>query len=183
MKSIILYGSRYGSARRYAHQLSKQTGIPAFSYREAPPLSELNTVVYIGALYAGGVLGLTKTLRGRSFGKGQRLIIVTVGLADPEIVQNRITIRDSLQKQIPAELYDSAVIFHLRGAIDYQALSLGHRTVMTLLHRFLKTKSAQEWSEEDRALMATYGKHADFVDFTSLQPIIDEVLRDTEQIN
>ena len=29
MKSIIIYGSRYGSARRYAQELSKQTGIPA----------------------------------------------------------------------------------------------------------------------------------------------------------
>ena len=55
MKSIIIYGSRYGSARRYAQELSKQTGIPDVSYQEAPLLSELETVVYIGALYAGGV--------------------------------------------------------------------------------------------------------------------------------
>ena len=88
MKSIIIYGSRYGSARRYAQELSKQTGIPDVSYQEAPLLSELETVVYIGALYAGGVLGLTKTLRRQSFEKHQRLIIVTVGLADPDIPQN-----------------------------------------------------------------------------------------------
>ena len=82
MKSIIIYGSRYGSARRYAQELSKQTGIPDVSYQEAPLLSELETVVYIGALYAGGVLGLTKTLRRQSFGEHQRLVIVTVGQSD-----------------------------------------------------------------------------------------------------
>ena len=38
MKSIIIYGSRYGSARRYAQELSKQTGIPDVSYQEAPLL-------------------------------------------------------------------------------------------------------------------------------------------------
>lgn len=64
MKSIIIYGSRYGSARRYAQELSKQTGIPDVSYQEAPLLSELETVVYIGALYAGGVLGLTRRCEG-----------------------------------------------------------------------------------------------------------------------
>ena len=180
MKSIILYGSRYGSARRYAQELSKQTDIPAVSYQEAPPLSKLETIVYIGALYAGGVLGLTKTLRRQSFGEHQRLVIVTVGLADPDILQNRENIRNALQKQIPAQLYDRAAVFHLRGAIDYQALSLGHRTMMALLHRSLQKKPAEEWSEEDRALMETYGKQADFVDFVSLRLIINEMQRDTE---
>ena len=75
-------------------------------------------------------LGLTKTLRRQSFGEQQRLVIVTVGLADPDILQNRENIRNALQKQIPAQLYGRAAVFHLRGAIDYQALSLGHRTMM-----------------------------------------------------
>ena len=180
MKSVILYGSRYGSARRYAQELSKQTDIPAVSYQEAPPLSKLETIVYIGALYAGGVLGLTKTLRRQSFGEHQRLVIVTVGLADPDIPQNRENIRNSLQKQIPAQLYGRAAVFHLRGAIDYQALSLGHRTMMALLHRSLQKKPAEEWSEEDKALMETYGKQADFVDFASLRPIVNEIQGDTE---
>ena len=180
MKSIIIYGSRYGSARRYAQELSKQTDIPAVSYQEAPPLSKLETIVYIGALYAGGVLGLTKTLRRQSFGEHQRLVIVTVGLADPDILQNRENIRNALQKQIPAQLYGRAAVFHLRGAIDYQALSLGHRTMLALLHRSLQKKPAEEWSEEDKALMETYGKQADFVDFASLRPIINEIQGDTE---
>ena len=115
MKSVILYGSRYGSARRYAQELSKQTDIPAVSYQEAPPLSKLKTIVYIGALYAGGVLGLTKTLRRQSFGEHQRLVIVTVGLADPDILQNRENIRNALQKQIPAS-YMAEQRFSICGA-------------------------------------------------------------------
>ena len=179
MKSVILYGSRYGSARRYAQELSKQTDIPAVSYQEAPPLSKLETIVYIGALYAGGVLGLARTLRSLSLRDGQRLVIVTVGLADPDIPQNRENTRNSLQKQIPAQLYGREAVFHLRGAIDYQALSLGHRTMMALLHRSLQKKPAEEWSEEDKALMETYGKQADFVDFASLRPIINEMQRES----
>lgn len=107
-------------------------------------------------------------------------MIVTVGLADPDILQNRENIRNALQKQIPAQLYGRAAVFHLRGAIDYQALSLGHRTMMALLHRSLQKKSAEEWNEEDRALMETYGKRADFADFASLRPIVNEIQGDTE---
>ena len=111
MKSIILYGSRYGSARRYAQELSSKTGIPAVGYRDIPSLSGHQTIVYIGALYAGGVLGLARTLRSLSLRDGQRLVIVTVGLADPDILQNRENIRNSLQKQIPAQLYGSCLLY------------------------------------------------------------------------
>ena len=180
MKDIILYGSQYGSTYRYAQKLSEQTGIPAVSYKDAPALSDKKIIVYLGGLYAGGILGLMKTLRGFSLRDGQKLLIVTVGLADPDIPQNRENIRNALQKQIPAQIYGRAAVFHLRGAIDYQALSLGHRTMMALLHLSLQKKPAEEWSEEDRALMETYGKQADFVDFVSLRPIINEMQRDTE---
>ena len=54
MKAIILYGSRYGSTRRYAKELSGQTGSPAVSYQQAPELSGMDTIIYLGGLYAGG---------------------------------------------------------------------------------------------------------------------------------
>ena len=114
MKSIILYGSRYGSARRYAQELSSKR-VSLLSAIEIFRCFPNQTIVYIGALYAGGVLGLTKTLRRQSFEKHQRLVIVTVGLADPDIPQNRENIRNSLQKQIPAQLYGRAAVFPSAG--------------------------------------------------------------------
>ena len=80
----------------------------------------------------------------------QRLVIVTVGLADPDIPQNRENIRNALQKQIPAQLYGRAAVFHLRGAIDYQALSLGHRTMMALLHRSLQRNRRKNGAKKTR---------------------------------
>ena len=115
MEHIIVYGSQYGSARRYAEKLSEQTGIPAISYKDVSDLSGMKTIIYLGGLYAGGVLGLAKTLRGFSLQDGQKLILVTVGLADPNELENQDNIRASLQRQLPAELLDRAKIFHLRG--------------------------------------------------------------------
>ena len=66
MEHIIVYGSQYGSARRYAEKLSERINIPAVSYKKARDLSGMKTMIYLGSLYAGGVLGLTKTLRGLS---------------------------------------------------------------------------------------------------------------------
>ena len=153
MKAIILYGSRYGSARRYAEELSEQTGIPTADYKNAPPLSDKNVIVYLGGLYAGGLPGLVKTFRGVSLRNLQRLIIVTVGLSDPQEPENRKNILHSLQKQLPNDLLDIANIFHLRGSIDYTKLRLSHRTMMALLYRSLQKKPAEEWSAEDLSLI------------------------------
>ena len=175
MERIILYGSQYGSTRRYAEKLSEQTGIPAASYKEAPALADRQVIIYLGGLYAGGVLGLAKTLRGFSLQSGQKLILVTVGLADPNDPENRNNIRASLQRQLPAELLDRAATYHLRGGIDYQELSLGHRAVMALLYQSLRRTPIEKQTPENRALIETYGKQVDFTDFCALEPIIREI--------
>lgn len=180
MEHIIVYGSQYGSARRYAEKLSEQTGIPAVSYKDAPALSDKKIIVYLGGLYAGGILGLMKTLRGFSLRDGQKLLIVTVGLADPNEPENQNNIRASLQRQLPARLLDRAKVFHLRGGIDYQKLSFGHRTMMKLLYQSLRRTPLEKQTTEDRALIETYGKQVDFTDFGALEPIIWEIQRETK---
>ena len=179
MNDILLYGSRYGSTRRYAEKLSEQTGIPAVSYKKAPVLSDRKTIVFLGGLYAGGVLGLAKTLGRLSLQNGQKLILVTVGLADPNEAETRSNIRASLQRQLPVELLDRAKVFHLRGGMDYQKLSFGHRTMMKLLYQSLRGTPLEEQTAENRALMETYGKQVDFTDFGALEPIIQEIQRGT----
>ena len=177
MEHIIVYGSQYGSTRRYAEKLSEITGIPAASYKDAPSLSGMKTIIYLGGLYAGGVLGLAKTLRDFSLGDGQKLILVTVGLADPNEPENQHNIRTSLQRQLLQELLDRAKIFHLRGGIDYQKLSFGHRTIMKLLYQSLRRTPLENQTVENRALIETYGKQVDFTDFSALEPIIHEIQR------
>ena len=179
MEHIIVYGSQYGSTRRYAEKLSEQTGIPAVSYKDASTLSDKDIIVYLGGLYAGGVLGLAKTLRGLSLQDGQKLILVTVGLTDPSEPENQHNIRTSLQRQLPAELLDRAKIFHLRGGIDYQKLSFGHRTMMKLLYQSLQRTPFEKQTAENRAFTESYGKHGDFTDFRALETIIQAIERKT----
>ena len=81
MKTLIIYGSQYGSTKRYAERLAEMTGIEAVDYKNAKNINDYDKIIYLGALYAGGVTGLKKTV-GR-LSSNQELIIVTVGLADP----------------------------------------------------------------------------------------------------
>ena len=61
MSTIIIYGSQYGSTKRYAERLSELTGIDAVAFKDAGDCNGYDRIVYLGALFAGGVLGLKKT--------------------------------------------------------------------------------------------------------------------------
>ena len=71
MEHIIIYGSRYGSTRRYAEKLSEQTGIPAISCKDAPALSDKKTIIYLGGLYAAVFWPLQKLLGAFPFRTGR----------------------------------------------------------------------------------------------------------------
>lgn len=61
--NIIIYGSKYGTTKQYAKELSKKTNIKAEGYEDIKTINEYETIIYIGALYAGGVLGMAKTFK------------------------------------------------------------------------------------------------------------------------
>ena len=177
MSTVILYGSRYGTSRRYAQALAERTGLPCYPADQAARAEGCAELVYVGGLYAGGVCGLGRALRALSPDPARRYLIATVGLADPGDAANRARICASLQKQLPPELVDRAEIFHLRGGIDYSRLSLRHRVMMAVLYRSLRRLPPDRQTAEDRALLASYGTRLDFTDPAALDPIVEAIRR------
>ena len=57
MERLIIYGSQYGTTKRYAQRFSEMTGIPSLSYEAANDLTDCRLLVYFGGLYAGGLKG------------------------------------------------------------------------------------------------------------------------------
>lgn len=59
--TIVIYGSQYGTTKVYAKELANRISADLKSYDEIDDISKYDTIVYLGALYAGGVLGMKKT--------------------------------------------------------------------------------------------------------------------------
>ncbi len=173
MKSIIIYGSQYGTTRFYAKKLSELTGIKLISYDEKANISGCKLVIYLGGLYAGGVKGLKRAKK--YFPESAKLILITVGLADPADSENVKNIRASLQKQLPENIYKNVRIFHLRGGIDYKQLTFKHKTMMKLLYNSVKNTPLEKMTAETKAMIDTYDKKVNFVDEKTLKPIVDEI--------
>jgi hypothetical protein len=123
----------------------------------------------MGALFAGSVLGL-KTFAATV--TSQELIVITVGLVDPQDEENIRYIRNNIKSQIPAHFYDENKIFHLRGAIDYSTMGIKHKLMMKFMHSRLSKMPEEELNAESKIILETYGKKVDYVDFKTLQPIV-----------
>ena len=175
MEKIIIYGSQYGTASRYAEELGKRTGAEVRIHTDVKDLDRYSCIVYIGALYAGGVLGMKKTFAGMTDVTDKTILIATVGLADPGDKENVASIEQGMERQLPKEVYENAKLFHLRGGIDYSRLGFRHKTMMALLYRKAKGLPEEKKTAEVRAMIETYGQVVDFVDFDSLQPLIDAI--------
>ena len=175
MNNIIIYGSHYGTTEQYAKELSKRTNIEAISFENVQEINKYDKIIYIGGLYAGGVLGMSKTLRKLTNIQNKTIIIATVGLADPTDEKNINNIRNNIKVQISKEIYDKAKIFHLRGGIDYSKLKFFHKTMMKLLYNAVKNIPQEKLSSENKAMIETYNKKVNFVNFSDLDKIISEI--------
>lgn len=172
---VIIYGSKYGSTKKYAEHLANITKIPLIEYKDIKNINIYETIIYFGALYAGGVLGMKKTFKKLINLENKKIIIVTVGLGDPKVLENINNIKEGIKRQLSNELYKKAQIYHLRGGIDYSKLNLTHKTMMTLLYKKAKSLPDDKKDEETKTFIETYNEVVDFVDFNSLGPIIEDI--------
>ena len=173
MNTLIIYGSRYGTTKRYAEKFAEMTHFPVIGYEDIKTLADYERIIYFGALYASGIKGLKSTVKKLS--PNTKLIVVTVGLADVSDKENIKNIKNSVRKQVAEHLLKSLSVFHLRGGIDYGKLNLRHKIMMKMVYRFVKNKPTESLTQEDKAFIETYNKKADFVDYDSLNQIADAI--------
>jgi menaquinone-dependent protoporphyrinogen IX oxidase len=170
MKPIVIYNSRYGTAKRYAEKLAELAGMEVVASVNVTDTDSYDRVVYVGAIYAGRVLGLKSFAENLS--DGQELVVVTVGLTDPTDVENVQNIRNVIKSHVPEKFYDESKIFHLRGSIDYERLGILHRVLMSLIRHSASKLPVEKQDATAKAVLESYGRRVDYVDFDTLQPIL-----------
>lgn len=104
--NLIIYGSKYGHTRACAEEYSKRTGK---DYTNISNIDNLSTVIYFGSLYAGGVMGLRKTLDRMNI-DDKRIIFITVGLSDPDDEHNISNIENSMKEQLTEAVFSKLEI-------------------------------------------------------------------------
>lgn len=172
--AVVVYKSKYGSTKKYAEWIAKALGADLFDASDinADALQNYDTIIYGGGLYAGGILGLSFIKKAFDKIKNKKIVLFTVGLADPK---DKAQFKPIIEKNLTSEMQDCIKIFHLRGAIDYKKINPAYRAAMSLIKRQVERKGEKGRSDEDRLFLETYSKTADFTDETSIAPLVDYV--------
>lgn len=177
MNTAVIYQSKYGFTETYAKWISSALSCDLFQKKTVAidTLSQYDTIILGGGLYAGGVNGIDLFAKNFKDLQQKNLVLFTCGLADPADQQNINHIRLELKKQFSPRMEEKIKVFHLRGGIDYKRLSILHKAMMGMLYQSMKRKNYNTLRPEDKEMLATYGKAVDFTDKSAILPIIQYV--------
>jgi menaquinone-dependent protoporphyrinogen IX oxidase len=172
-KVAVLYQSRYGTAKQYAEWIAEETGGTLFTLPKVKlaDLEGYDTIVIGGGIYASSILGIAFLKKNFALLSGKRLIAFSVG-ASFDGKKNTDAIRNH---NLTPEMQETVRFFHLRGGLFYGKMSALDRTGMKLMVGMLKKKPEDQWDEETRGMIETYGKDTSFLDRASIAPILAAV--------
>ncbi len=168
----VIYKSKYGATQRYAKWLAEALGADLWVRErvKAEQLHTYDTLIYGGGIYAGGIAGISLLKNCFPAAEGQRLAVFAVGAA-PETPESRKAL---LEKNFTPAMA-GAPLFMLRGAMDFEKMTLKDRMMMNLLKKMLDKKPEEEREEWEKSLMSLWGRASDWCDPANLQPILNWV--------
>lgn len=170
-ETIVLYKTKYGSAKRYAEWIAEETGGGLYESSEVSidKLQDYKIIVHVGSLYAVGILGFSLIKDNFEKLKDKKIIIVTVGAtpARPEALEE---VRNS---NFTDEMKQRVHYFHVRGAFDYSRLNAVDKIMMFLLKLKIQSKRAEQRDKDEIGMLASYKRPTDWTNRKSIQPIIE----------
>jgi len=176
-KIAVIYESHYGYTQKYAKWLAEDLSADLFNGKEVKPadLQHYDTLLFGGGLYAGGINGISLITKNFEGIKDKQIAVFTCGLADPSKETFAIEISERMKKYFSPEMMTKIAIFHLRGGMDYSKLSFKHKSMMAMLHKMVQKKAPEELTNDEKGILATYGKSVDFSDRSTIAPVLDFV--------
>jgi menaquinone-dependent protoporphyrinogen IX oxidase len=171
--TIVIYKSKYGSAKQYAKWLAEEldADIAECSPQAFANIEKYDTVIYGGSLYAVGILGFA--LFKENFYKitADKIVVFTVG-ASPAWEEAVAEVREN---NFPQEMRDKIMHVHLRGGFDYKGLNFIDKILMALLKLKIKCKPESKRTPDERGMLGSYSGSHDWKSKSALHPILDYV--------
>jgi len=174
-KTLVIYFSKYGATKKYAEWIAGELGGDVCGIRDVNvnALKDYDAIVVGSGLYAGNIKGIDILVNNFETLKGKKMALFTCGLADYGKDENRSEISKRIEAAIPENIRQNIKIYFLRGAIDYSKLTAAHKMMMAFVKKLRVKKDGENYSEEDKAFLETYGKAVDYTDKNSIAGIVE----------
>lgn len=168
MKALVVYKSRSGFTKKYAEWISRQLEA---EMREASKvtvetLSDYDTVIYGGGLYAGGISGVKLITKNLERLKGKKIAVFATG-ASPAREE---VINEVRNNNFTPEQQKRIRFFYLRGGFDFNKLTLFNKGIMSIMKLCLKkTKNP---TPDDLGMLEAFDHPVDFTDEKNITELI-----------
>lgn len=174
-KGIILYQSKYGATKKYAHWLQEETGFDWMETKSAKrqQICEYDTIILGGGVYASGIAGLSFLKKNIDNLADKKIIAFCVGASpydESAISQIRqLHFKDGLS-EVP--------LVYCRGAWDEDVMTFKDRTLCKMLQKAVAKKDPATYEIWEKALMCAAGQKCDWTDKKYLKPITEYLRRE-----
>ena len=172
MKGIILYTSKYGSAKKYADWLHEAAGFDTLEAKKADvnTLSGYDTVILGGGIYAGGIAGLSFFKKNISALKGKKLAVYYCCASPYDEEADEQLKAHSLKGGL-----EDIPCFYCRGAFDLGSMHFADRTLCKMLIKSVSKKDPGTLAVWEKALLEAGDKACDWTDKEYLDPLIEYI--------
>ena len=175
MKCLVIYRSKSGYTKRYMEMLSESVGATMIelSHLKSEVLSEYDTVVYAGGVYAGKINSIKKFQSMVELRKIDKIAIVAVGASPSTDHTREKLIKDNMIFDSPEK---NAAFFYLQGGFDPKKLNFALRTMLDTVSKSIQKKhlkSPETMTQEDLEFLDFFQSANDHTSAENLTPIIN----------
>jgi len=171
MKTIVIYKSKTGFTKKYADWISEELSADIYEISNVTidKLTDYETIICGGGLYAGGINGVKLITKNIDKLKDKNIIVFATGASpEREEVISEVRNRNFTPKQ-----QESIKFFYLRGGFDYKKLKFIDKMLMILLKFILKSK--KNLTPDERGMLEAYNTPVDFTRKENIEEIISYV--------
>lgn len=153
--SAIVYTSGTGFTRRYAQMLSRAAAIPAYGLESGQLPAAGVSVVYLGWLRAGGIVGLSKARK-----RWDVRAVCAVGMA-PEYPLDKLA-RENKTGSLP--------LFYVQGGYAPEKLRGIYKLMMGFMTKQMTKNPPKD--ESEAGIQQLFLQGGDFVSEANLAPVL-----------
>ena len=170
MNPIVIYKSKYGSTKAYAEWVSEELNCRAFDVKSVKiaDLTEYDTIIYGGGLYAEVIAGVTFITKNFDKLKDKKIIVFTTGLTPVNCREyyDKMVVK----KNFNHEMAEKIKVFNFFGKMIIEELSLPHKAAIKALKKIMSGK--ENPTEMEKLLIKLCDESGDFTDKNAISDLV-----------
>lgn len=173
MKAIVIYKTKYGSAKTYAKWIGEELNCEVAEAKSVTieQLDKYDTIIYGGGLYAEIINGVSLITKNIDKLGDKKVAIYTTGITpiDCRDYYDKIVVEKNFKNGVP----DFIKLFNFTGKMIMDELTPVHRTALKSLKKIMQAK--KDASQMEKLLIELCDTDGDFTDRTQIADLIEYV--------